>query len=377
MGGGGGIRLMRFRGVDVYLDFSVLIIMFIIVLPIVQNLPSSWSSFDVWTTAILIGVFYIGSILVHELGHATLGMWLGGSVSQIRLYVFGGATYFTAKPLSEGKNFWISIIGPLSNLALWGIFSFASHSASPFSVWGYVCDYIQLVNLILAIFNALPGYPMDGGQALRSAIIWLTKREIIAAWVVLVTGCLTGSAIGFIAIQALLNQNSVNALFAGYISAWIIIGSVTQFQQVVRPRFQPVKPTQQKPIKEAPVRGIIVGQVMSQPVRAFTTETKVADFLQQIEPLGLNDRSWLPILREGYLLGIVNRAIARKVPSMEQFNNTLDKIMVGRRELYAVNATEDIAQAQEKVRASENGLPVIVLGDAGMFVGFITRENIK
>ncbi len=375
LGGGPGLRLIRFRGVDVYLDFSVLIIMGLIIYSQIRSLPYYWSSSEIGIAAVMMAVLFIGSILVHEVSHASMGMWLGAKVSTIRLYIFGGATFFTYKPTSEGRNFWISIIGPISNLALWGIFLLARNLLQENEVAYVVCDYLQFINLILAGFNALPGYPMDGGQALRSALIWLTKREVLSAQIVMVVGCLTGGLIGLWAVQSVIGHDNTGFFFRALIAFWVISGSINQYRQLQE--VQPVNRPAKKVAKVAPLQtGVPVGQIMSTPLQAFSGETKVADFMQQTEHLGLLEKNWLPVLREGYLLGVINRGMARRVPLAEQMNLNLERAMVTRRDLFALDINQDSSAAREMVKANQE-LPVIVLGASGVFAGFIGRENLK
>ncbi len=382
-GGGPGIRLMRFRGVDVQLDFSVIIMMALFILPQVSQFPRQypqWSTTEVWSAAILIGVLFIGSILVHELSHAWVGMMLGAEVSGIRLYIFGGATFFSRKPVSEGRNFWISIVGPLSNLALWKLFDLGLQSSisGGASVWSVVCFYLSTANFFLAVFNALPGYPMDGGQALRSGLFWLTKNELLAARVVMVLGCLTGGLIGLWALDSLRGQDTIGLLFRGLIAYWIITGSIAQYRSVERvgpimprPRAGESAPTA---VLEPAPTGVLVGQVMSQPSYYYPPETTVEQFLGQTT--NLDDKAWVPVLREGYLSGIVNRQAARKTPKEELASRKLEQVMLPRRSLPVVSVDDDLSKAGEVVQASR-GQPVPVLGPGGLFAGFLSRENLK
>ena len=396
-GGGPGIRVMRFRGVDVTLDFSVLLLIFIFFVPQAAQFSRlySWDQSQTILGGVLIAVLFIGSILVHELSHAWSGMVLGAKVTSIRLTMFGGATFFSYKPASEGKNFWISIIGPLSNLALFFIFRLASDASlqgdisglsTTVSVWTVVSDNISQLNLYLAIFNALPGYPMDGGQALRSGIIWLTKRELWAAWVVAVAGCLTGGVFGFLAIQLLATQNIFNAFILGLVAFWIVSGSIAQLREVlpISNRARPA-PGPQIPVIPLEPLGIQVGQVMERPPRAWDERTPLTEFLHEAEAMSIDDKTWLPVLREGYLMGIVNRRLVRKGPSSDQpFSSsadptaapTLAQVLVARRSLSVVQAEQDLSEVVETVRASKE-YPVAVLGPGGYFVGFITRDNLR
>src|SRR6478672_5865211 len=101
-GGGPGIRLMRFRGVDVTLDFSVLLLILIFFVPQAAQYSRlyRWDQSQTILGGVLIAVLFIGSILVHELSHAWTGMILGAKVTSIKLTMFGGATFFSSKPAS-------------------------------------------------------------------------------------------------------------------------------------------------------------------------------------------------------------------------------------------------------------------------------------
>lgn len=382
-GGGPGLRLMRFRGVDVQLDFSVLIIMAIFIFPQASQFPREfpqWSSIEVWGAAILIGLLFVASILVHELSHAWVGMLLGAEVSSIRLFIFGGATYFTRKPVSEARNFLISIVGPLSNLALWAVFDRGLESSVYGTVWYVVCVYLSTANFLLAVFNALPGYPMDGGQALRSAIFWFTRNELLAALVVMVLGCLTGGLIGLWALDSLRNQDTVGLVFRGLVAFWIISGSIAQYNETKRlgpttngARPQP-NPANSEGNAPPPPTGIRVGQVMSQPPYASTPDTTVEQFLQQTS--NLDDKAWVPVLREGYLSGMLNRQLVRKTPKEELQTRKLEQVMLPRRSLPVLSAEDDLGVALPVVQANR-GQPVPVLGPGGLFAGFLSYDNLK
>lgn len=391
-GGGPGIRLMRFRGVDVTLDFSVLLLILIFFVPQAANFSRiyRWDQSQTILGGVLIALLFVGSILVHELSHAWTGMMLGAKVTGIRLTMFGGATFFSSKPASEGKNFWISIIGPLSNLALWFVFRQASDASlradgsglfGSVSVWTVVADSIATYNLYLAIFNALPGYPMDGGQALRSAIIWLTRRELWAAWVVAVFGCLTGLVFGWLAVQFIVAQSLFNALILGLIAFWIVQGSIAQLREVL-PASGP-RPASGSPMYAIPQQpsGVTVEQVMERPPRAWDERTPLAEFVREADGYNIDERAWLPVLREGYLMGIVTRRLARRGPAPDQYSNpdqppTLAQVFVPRRSLSVVRVEQDLSEVVGTVQASRE-YPVAVLGPGGYFVGFLTRDNLR
>lgn len=397
-GNGPGITLFKFRGVDVILDLSVILLIGLIFVPqvsVFQRIYDGWSTAEVWGAVALISVLFLLSVLIHELSHAWMGMILGAQVLSVRLLFFGGATYFARLPSSEGRRFWISAVGPLSNFALWIAFHYAAEasqrsdierilrSGGEISVFTVAFLTLSLVNMFLAIFNALPGYPMDGGQALKSAVIFFTKKDLLAARIVMVTGVIVGGGIILWGVQALTGwtpeygfgrPDAIAALFRLLIGYWIISGSIAQFRETAR--FQPIMPGKPEAEQKAvPPMGVPVGQVMSVPPVSFVAHTPVSEFLNYTAQLGLDDRTWLPILGDGYLMGAINRKLARRVAETEQATTVLEKIMLARRQLLVVKMEDDLGLGRQAVRASSDQ-PVGVLGPGGQFAGFLVRENL-
>ncbi|NPV67052.1 MAG: site-2 protease family protein [Anaerolineae bacterium] len=123
-----------------------------------------------WALGLLTSLLFFGSVLVHELAHALVALRNGVPVQQITLFIFGGAAYISEEPTKPGVEFRIAIAGPLASFALAGAFEllFLIDHAIPLlaapSVW------LARINLILALFNLIPGFPLDGGRMLRAAI---------------------------------------------------------------------------------------------------------------------------------------------------------------------------------------------------------------
>jgi hypothetical protein len=196
---------------------------------------------------------------------------------------------------------------------------------------------------------------------------------------------LTGGVFILLAVQLLAQQSTFNALILGLLSFWIISGSIAQLREVlpVSNRLRPA-PGPEMPVIPLEPMGIQIGQVMERPPRAWDERAPIADFLREAEAMRLDDRAWVPVLREGYLLGIVNRRLARKGPTYQNGISSngpgtvpnLSQVMVPRRSLAVVQAEQDLSQAVEVVRANRE-YPVAVLGPGGYFVGFITRDNLR
>lgn len=122
----------------------------------------------IWAAAIVSGVAV--SVLLHELAHAWIGHTLGARVHQISLTAWGGVTHFSNAPLPPLRLAWVSLAGPAANLILAGTLWFAARAIDTGAA-SAVVGFVASANLALAIFNALPGAPLDGGNVL-SAVVW-------------------------------------------------------------------------------------------------------------------------------------------------------------------------------------------------------------
>ncbi|MDH3307332.1 MAG: site-2 protease family protein [Acidimicrobiia bacterium] len=204
----GGIRLGRVFGIPITAGYSWLIIVILIASALRLNFETQGAGS---TTALVAGIagslaFFL-SVVIHELSHSVVAVRRGIPVRQIRLFIFGGVSELEHEALRPSDELAVTIAGPLSSFALAGLFLgtgwFAQGGAT-----GLVLGWLGTVNLLLAGFNLLPGFPLDGGRVLRS-ILWKrmgdrTRATRIAARVgqgmavVMVAGGLVASMwIGF------------------------------------------------------------------------------------------------------------------------------------------------------------------------------------
>lgn len=126
--------------------------------------------------AISAALFFFGSVLVHELAHAVTARRRGIEVEGITLFLFGGATHARVESRGPGDELLVSAIGPLTSLGLAGVFLAARtllRDILPLEVV-LVIGFLAWLNLVLAVFNLLPGFPLDGGRILRALVWWAT-----------------------------------------------------------------------------------------------------------------------------------------------------------------------------------------------------------
>ena len=182
---GKSIQLGRIFGIPFRLDYSwFLIFIFITLLLSLSVFPTGypdWSAVSYWVVGIATSLLFFASVLAHELAHSLVGRRMGIPAKSITLFFFGGIAHIgkeASRPTAELK---MAIAGPLCSLALAGIFYGISWLCSGFSEHlTALTGWLYMINGILAVFNMIPGFPLDGGRVVRS-IVWLTTGNYMRA----------------------------------------------------------------------------------------------------------------------------------------------------------------------------------------------------
>ncbi len=180
------LRLGAISGIEISLHWTWLIIATLITisvaltwLPLVQP---SWTWLLRWPVAVVCALMFFVSLLLHELAHAWVAQRRGIPVLGITLFLFGGVAKLGGEPARARDEFWVAVVGPLASFALMALFGglfFASDQLA-LETAATVSLYLALVNFMIGLFNLLPGYPLDGGRILRSAI-WGAKKNFRSA----------------------------------------------------------------------------------------------------------------------------------------------------------------------------------------------------
>jgi Zn-dependent protease len=178
---------MRLLGFEIRFDLTWLILVALIVWSLSAGLfPTAFANLPtstyVWMGVLgAIGVF--ASIILHELAHSVVGRRLGLRIRGITLFVFGGAAEMGEEPANARTEFWMAIAGPLMSVFLAGVFFLLGLALSAVGAPGpivAVIGYLVGINLILAAFNMVPAFPLDGGRVLRAAL-WAWRGDVMWA----------------------------------------------------------------------------------------------------------------------------------------------------------------------------------------------------
>ena len=187
-----GLRIGRLFGIEIWLDLSVLLIFALIVYSVATGVfPAwhpDWSPARVWTVAVITGVLFFASLLAHELAHSLTALRFGLKVPRITLFLFGGVAEMEQEPARPGHEFLIAIAGPLMSLAIGIVCLNVAGAIAGADLLERIAEreeealarltplatmllWLGTVNTVLAVFNLIPGVPLDGGRVFR-AIVW-------------------------------------------------------------------------------------------------------------------------------------------------------------------------------------------------------------
>lgn len=182
-----GYRLGRILGIEVHVHASWLIIGALVLWTLAASaLPADYPQLSAGlrlVMALVITALFFVSLLAHELAHSVVAMARGIPVHRITFFLFGGMAQTSRDSRSPGEEFLIAIAGPVMSFLLGGLF-FALWTLGAGGDWGPLvvgsAAYLTVLNVVLGVFNLLPGFPMDGGRVLRS-VIWKATGNVTRA----------------------------------------------------------------------------------------------------------------------------------------------------------------------------------------------------
>jgi Zn-dependent protease/CBS domain-containing protein len=220
------IKLGRIAGIEIGLHYSWFLIAILIAFSLAGHFHSvrpSWNPAVDWTVAIITALFFFVTLLLHELAHSILAKSRGLKVREITLFALGGVSQIESEASDAKSEFWIAIVGPLTSLVIGGLCVLAARlsgsmvNTEPNNPTFAVLLWLGYINLALAGFNMIPGYPLDGGRVLRAIAWWITGQMDRATRI----AARVGQVVAFLFILDGVYQFFVGASFGGLWMAFI------------------------------------------------------------------------------------------------------------------------------------------------------------
>src|SRR5258707_12458251 len=209
-----GLRIGRILGIPIYVHASWMIIFVLITMSLAMQFTQEhpqWTTGQHWAVGIATSLLFFASVLFHELSHSMVARIYKIRVLSITLFVFGGVARIGREPAKAIQEFNIAIAGPLASLLLAGMFGLILKFPHGEMV-GALANYLAQTNFWLAVFNLLPGFPLDGGRIFR-AVIWGTTNDFTRATQVAgSSGKMIASAMIFIGIGSFASDRLATSL---------------------------------------------------------------------------------------------------------------------------------------------------------------------
>ena len=307
-----------------------------------------------WILGLLAALGLFAGVVLHELGHSLVAMRFGFPIDSITLWLFGGIAQLTEMPEDWKQELYIAIAGPAVSIVL-GVGSFLAFALVPTGggvtlvATKFLLGYLALMNLALAAFNLLPGFPMDGGRVLR-ALLGRTRTFARATQIAAEVGKAFAILLGLFGLLAVFNP------FLIAIAFFIYIGAASEAQQTMM---------------KAAFEGMAVRDIMT-PVERVQTVSPDASIADLIDRMFGERHTGYPVEKDGEILGVVTLDDARAVRDVEQDAYTVGDVMST--DLVTVDADGDVMDALQTLEGNDVGRLIVVADDE--FAGLLTRTDI-
>lgn len=359
----GSFRLFRVAGIDIEVNISWLIILALLTSSLaLQWFPDAaggYSPVAYWALGLVAALALFASVLVHELAHSLVARARGLPVKSITLFIFGGVSDIEREPQSAGVEFQMALVGPVASAIIGGValgaWALVGH-ANPLAA--AMLLYLGASNLLLAGFNMIPGFPLDGGRVLRS-IIWKTTGSLRRAtrWATLI-----GQGVAILLILAgvwiFFAVNLMDGLWFGFIGWFLLQAAQAENSQVMM---------------ESLLKGVTVRQVMSPPPAVAQDDLSLQQLVDAyVLPYGIRA---IPIMRGDAFIGLTTLEDIRRVPQERWPTTPAREAMTPVEKLRLARGDESLNDALPRLVARDvNQLPVV--DELGRLIGMLGRDAI-
>jgi Zn-dependent protease/CBS domain-containing protein len=361
----GSVRIARLFGIDINIHFSWILIFFLVVLNLADSFPQQfpqWSNQKGLLVASITAFLFFGSVLGHELAHSLVARRFHMSVSSITLFLLGGVANLRKEPPSAKAEFFMAIAGPATSVVIGvvglGLAFLIDPGALPNAeAIQAVAAYLGTVNLYLAAFNMIPGFPLDGGRVLRSAIWAISGDRTRATTIAARGGQVVALAFGAFVFYEVIVLHEVTGLWFGLIAYFLWNAASSSLQQE---RITSV------------LGGAKVGPLMTTDFKSTSPGAMVGQVIRDLV-LPMNLRA-IPVVSGDRFIGLVAIGDLRKVDQSRWAETPVEAVMTAAAELPTVSPDDPLGTALERFGATE--LPLLPVVKDGHLVGILYRESV-
>ena len=356
------ITLFKLFGFEVRIDLSWLVLGFLITWSLAKGIfPGYYKDFPeatYWWMGVAGALGLFGSIVFHELAHSLVAKRFGVTMKGITLFIFGGVAEMEDEPPGPKAEFFMAIAGPLSSVLLGLILHAASSRGENVSMPLYgVLSYLAVINFILAGFNLLPAYPLDGGRVLRS-ILWKWKKNLRwATHRASQIGSGFGIALIFFGALNVLRGDIIGGIWQVMIGFFLRNAAQSSYQQVL-------------------IRKSLEGEKVERFMKKDPVTAPASLSLQELVENYIYTYHYkmYPVVEKGKLLGCITTRQVKEVPREQWQQRTVGESLSGCSPENTVGPGMDALKALSIM--SRTGNSRLMVADADQLIGIISLKDI-
>ncbi len=360
------IKLGSVWGIELGLHFSWILIAFLITFSLAGQFRQTnpdWSPAVVWTSATITGLLFFAGLFAHELSHAFVARLRGLPIHRITLFFLGGVAQIEREASDAKTEFWMGIAGPIMSVIVGlvclglGYLAGWTPNTNPHTPVTAVLVWLGYINLTLAAFNMIPGFPLDGGRVLRAIIWWINKDEVRSTRIAARVGQIVAALFIAYGIWRFFLGEGLNGLWLAFIGWFLMQASGATVMHVEA---------------ESALRGLRVADALSQDCERVDRNLDLDSFVH--DHLMRTGRRCYVVTDNGHLTGMLTPHEVKAVDRSQWPLMRIADVMKPLGSLHSVSPDTPLTEALEIMgREDVNQLPVL---KDGWFQGIISRGDI-
>jgi Zn-dependent protease len=360
----GAFSLGRIFGIQFRIHYSWFVIFVLITVSLSwQYFPYTypeWSQPTYWLTGVATSLLFFTSVLAHELSHSLVGRANGIPVRSITLFLFGGVAHMTREATRHGAEFRMALAGPVASLVIAGIF-FLLHLllqsiSEPVAALAF---WLAQINVVLAVFNLIPGFPLDGGRVFRSLLWRFTGNYQRATRIAVEVGRSVGYLFvaGGIVLMFLYPGNWFNGLWLAFIGLFLTYVATTSYRQAQW---------------QAALQGIRVADVMTTTCPVISPYMTVSRVVQDY--IFISGHRCFMVTDGAELRGLLTLQNIKSADRKNWGTASVGDVMIPAERLKVIPLDEEVLSVVEQME--EYGINQMPVVSEGRIVGLIDRDDI-
>ena len=355
------ILLGKILGIPINLDYSWFLILVLLTWMLAESyFPQefkNWTQFAYLFVGLITSFIFFVSILLHELGHSILAKKYKVKVKRITLFIFGGVAEIAKEPPKSSAEFWIAIAGPITSFLLAGLFYGLEKISAGNDYLQAPFRYLAYINFILALFNLIPGFPLDGGRIFR-AIVWAINKNFKKATTIAANvGRFFGFSFILLGVFQIFQNNVVDGIWIAFIGWFLDSAAISQ-------------------IRRQALDELLLGHQVQEAVSHDYGIVYPDSTIQEIVDnhfIGANRRSLL-VKDDNTIVGLLTPKQLKSISINDRQNMTVKEVMIPIQNVIKINSNSQLLDALKIM--DENDMAEMPVIEDGNYIGILNRDGI-